>query len=72
MSESADEIRRSLTRLRAAREQIVRLAVQWQLTGLNTEPLTRPLIELQEGIAELESAVAPAIPRPPPPAPPAQ
>lgn len=46
----------AVQKLIAAREQVVRIAADWQARGIDTAPLTEPLITMQEGIAALEAA----------------
>jgi hypothetical protein len=38
-----------------ARGAIVRVAARWQAQGIETSPLTGPLLEIQEALAQLES-----------------
>jgi len=52
-------------KLRAVRERITRIAAEWQARGIDTAPLADALIELQDGIAQVESSIA----RHPPPVP---
>jgi hypothetical protein len=41
-------------KLRAARHQIVHIAARWQAVGIDTSPLTEPLLVIQDAIADLE------------------
>jgi hypothetical protein len=43
-------------KLRAAREEIVRVAAEWQALGIDTSPLVALLLAIQEAVAELQSA----------------
>jgi hypothetical protein len=44
----------AVTKLRTARQQITQVAAKWQAEGVDTSPLTGPLLVLQEAIAILE------------------
>ena len=48
---------RAIDKIRIARDTIVRVAAAWQRDGRDTTPLSQPLIDVQEALAELESAV---------------
>ena len=43
-----------VAKLRAARHQIVHIAARWQAAGVDTSPLSEPLVVLQEAIADLD------------------
>jgi hypothetical protein len=45
----------AVVKLRAARQQIAQVAATWQAGGVDTSPLTEPLLVLQEAIAILEA-----------------
>ena len=45
----------AVAKLLAARRQIAAVAAQWQAQGIDTSPLTGPLLAMQEAIAELET-----------------
>ena len=48
-------VRQAAEKLRSARDEIARIAAQWQAGGHDTTPLAEPLVRIQEAIAELES-----------------
>jgi len=47
--------RRAVRRIQAARDTIIRVAAAWQAAGRDTSPLSQPLVEIQEALAELET-----------------
>lgn len=48
-------IHRAIDKFVAARDQIVRIAADWQARGVDTSPLSAPLVAMQEGIDALEA-----------------
>ena len=62
-----DRLHRALEKICNARGAIIRTAAEWQASGVETSPLTTPLIEIQEAVAQLETLAA-SLPAPTPPA----
>ena len=56
-------MREAAAKLRAANERITRIAAEWQARGIDTSALAQPLVDLQDGIAEVEASI-PHDPRP--------
>jgi hypothetical protein len=46
--------RQALAKIRAACDAIIRVAAGWQAAGRDTGPLSQPLVQIQEALAELE------------------
>jgi hypothetical protein len=57
-----DRLHKALQKIVHARASIVRAAAAWQAEGIETVPLSEPLVEIQEALAQLEmlSASLPA------------
>lgn len=62
-----DRLQKALQKIGHARASIIRTAADWQATGVETSPLTTPLVEIQEAVAQLETLAA-SLPAPSPPA----
>ena len=54
-----ERLYKALQKIMQARRTIVRTAAAWQAQGIETSPLSDPLINLQEAIALLESLSEP-------------
>ena len=63
-----DRLSRALQKIIRARASIVKTAAEWQAGGIETAPLTEPLVEIQEALAQLETLAA-SLPAGPPAAP---
>ena len=61
-----DRLHKALQKIVHARASIIRTAAEWQASGIETSPLTSPLIEIQEALAQLETLAA-SLPAPSPP-----
>jgi hypothetical protein len=58
-----DRLHKAVNKIIQARGAVVRVAAEWQAQGVETSPLTGPLLEIQEALAQLE-ALAAALPAP--------
>ena len=62
-----DRLHKALQKIGDARGSIIRTAADWQASGVETSPLTAPLIEIQEALTLLQTLAA-SLPAPTPPA----
>jgi hypothetical protein len=53
-----ERLHKALQKLVHARASIVRTAAEWQAQGVETSPLTEPMVEIQEAVAQLETLAA--------------
>jgi hypothetical protein len=53
-----DRLHKAVQKIVQARGTIVRVAAGWQAGGIETSPLTEPLLEIQEALAQLETLAA--------------
>ena len=53
--DSDQERRVLIQKLTWARSEIVRVGAVWQAAGIDTSPLTQPLVQIQEALAMLEA-----------------
>ena len=54
-----DRVHKAVQKLGHARAAIVRIAAAWQADGVETSPLTEPLVQIQEALAHLEALSPP-------------
>ena len=53
-----DRLHKAIAKITRARGSIIRTAAAWQAEGIETSPLTEPLFEMQEALAQLELLAA--------------